>query len=55
MLVPPRDPSALAGAITQLLADADHGPLRVQHPVDRFTEQAAVSEYLQVLGAGASG
>jgi glycosyltransferase involved in cell wall biosynthesis len=54
LLVPPRDPAALGRALTQLLADADRGRARVQHAVDRFTERAAVDQYLQVLDGEAA-
>lgn len=50
-LVPPGDPGALARGIASLLDDARSGPTRVQHPVDRFSEDAAVDAYLDVLGA----
>jgi glycosyltransferase involved in cell wall biosynthesis len=53
-LVPPRDPSALAGGLTALLEDAERGPARVRLPVERFTEEAAVREYLDVLGVKAA-
>ena len=48
-LVPPRDPAALARGISALLDDARTGPPRVPHPVDRFSEKAAVDAYLDVL------
>jgi glycosyltransferase involved in cell wall biosynthesis len=50
-LVPPRDPPALARAISALLDQARIGPPRVAHRVDRFSEAAAVEAYLEVLGA----
>jgi glycosyltransferase involved in cell wall biosynthesis len=53
-LVPMRDPQALAAGISTLLNDADQNPARLRHPVERFTEQATVDEYLRVLGVGAA-
>jgi len=50
-LVPPREPAALARGISALLDQAAAGPRRVAHPVDRFSETAAVDAYLEVLGA----
>jgi len=50
-LVAPRDPTALARGIASLLDEARSGPARVQHPVDRFSEDAAVDGYLDVLRA----
>ena len=50
-LVPVGDPAALARGISALLDDARAGPPRVPHPVDRFSEKAAVDAYLDVLGA----
>jgi len=52
-LVPPRDPAAMAHGICALLDDARTGTARVRHPVDRFSEKAAVDAYLQVLGGTA--
>jgi glycosyltransferase involved in cell wall biosynthesis len=49
-LVPPRDPEALARGITGLLEEAERGPARIQHPLQRFSERAAVDQYLEVLG-----
>lgn len=49
-LVPMRDPAGLGGAILDALADADRGPARVEHPLERFREEAAVDAYLDVLG-----
>ncbi len=49
-LVPPRDPAALARGISALLDDARVGLPRVPHPVDRFSERAAVDAYLDLLG-----
>jgi glycosyltransferase involved in cell wall biosynthesis len=49
-LVPMRDPEAMAQALASLLDDAARGPARVRHPVDRFTEETTVSEYLDALG-----
>ncbi len=49
-LVPPRDPPALARGLLALLDDAARTPARPAHPVDRFTEHAAVDAYLDVLG-----
>jgi glycosyltransferase involved in cell wall biosynthesis len=49
-LVPPRDPDALARGITGLLEEAARAPARIQHPLQRFTERAAVDDYLDVLG-----
>jgi glycosyltransferase involved in cell wall biosynthesis len=53
-LVPPRDPPALARGILALLDDADRHPARLVHDVGRFTEQAAVDQYLEVLGVRAA-
>jgi glycosyltransferase involved in cell wall biosynthesis len=50
LLVPPGDPAALARGISALLDDARTGPPRVPHPVDRFSEEAAVDAYLDLLG-----
>ncbi len=50
-LVPPRDPAALARGISALLDQARTGPPRVHHAVERFSEEAAVNAYLEVLGA----
>ena len=50
-LVPPGDPAALARGISALLDQARADPVRVLHHVDRFSEQAAVDAYLEVLGA----
>jgi glycosyltransferase involved in cell wall biosynthesis len=50
-LVPPGEPAALASGISTLLDQARTGPPRVQHRVDRFSEEAAVDAYLDVLGA----
>ena len=52
-LVPRRDHQALARGIAGLLDDADRGPPRLRHPVERFTQESTVSEYLEVLGVGA--
>ncbi len=49
-LVPMRDPRRLAAAILTLLEDADRGPARLVHPVERFQEEGAVNAYLDVLG-----
>jgi glycosyltransferase involved in cell wall biosynthesis len=49
-LVPPGDSDALARGISALLDDARVGPPRVPHPVDRFSENAAVDAYLDLLG-----
>jgi len=51
-LVPPRDAAAMATAICDLLADADRDPQRPTYPLDRFTEQAAIDQYLAVLSGG---
>jgi glycosyltransferase involved in cell wall biosynthesis len=53
-LVPVRDPSALAEAITCMLDESTRAPGRVRHRVERFTEQASVDQYLEVLGARAA-
>jgi glycosyltransferase involved in cell wall biosynthesis len=50
-LVPTRDAPRLARAIVDLLADADRGPARVEQPVERFSERAALDAYLDVLHA----
>ena len=50
-LVPPGDPEALARGISALLDDARAGLPRVPHPVDRFSERAAVDAYLDLLGS----
>jgi glycosyltransferase involved in cell wall biosynthesis len=50
-LVPARDPAALARGISALLDDARSGLPRVPHPVDRFSEKAAVDAYLDLLDA----
>jgi glycosyltransferase involved in cell wall biosynthesis len=50
-LVPPGEPAALARGISALLDQAGAGPPRVRHAVDRFSEDAAVDAYLDVLGA----
>ena len=50
-LVPMRDPEALARGIDALLDDAAKNPARASYDVRRFTEQAAVDQYLEVLGA----
>lgn len=52
-LVPTRDPAALADAIASMLDETARGPARVRHRVERFTEQASVDQYLEVLGARA--
>lgn len=49
-LVPVKDPMKLAQGIKTLLSDRDRGPSRVRHDVERFTERAAVDQYLDVLG-----
>jgi glycosyltransferase involved in cell wall biosynthesis len=49
-LVPVRNPEALAYALVTLLDVAARGPARVRHPVERFTEESTVTEYLQALG-----
>jgi glycosyltransferase involved in cell wall biosynthesis len=49
-LVPPGDPCALARSISALLDDARAGLPRVHHPVERFSEKAAVDAYLDLLG-----
>lgn len=49
-LVPPGDPGALARGISALLDEAQSGPARLQHPVERFSEQEAVDAYLDILG-----
>jgi glycosyltransferase involved in cell wall biosynthesis len=53
-LVPVRDPNALADAITSMLDESARAPGRVRHRVERFTEQASVDQYLEVLGARAA-
>jgi glycosyltransferase involved in cell wall biosynthesis len=53
LLVPPRDPPALAEAILTLLAEADKNPGRVEHHDERFGESASIDAYLVVLGARA--
>jgi len=53
-LVPMRDPGALADAITGMLDESARGPSRVRHDVERFTEQASVDQYLEVLEARAA-
>ena len=50
-LVAPGDSAALAGGISALLDEARAGLPRVPHPVDRFSEKAAVDAYLDLLGA----
>jgi glycosyltransferase involved in cell wall biosynthesis len=50
-LVPPGQPEPLARGVSALLDDAQAGPARVQHPVERFSEREAVDAYLDVLGA----
>jgi glycosyltransferase involved in cell wall biosynthesis len=52
LLVPPRDPEALARGITELLAEAARTPDRPRHPLERFAERAAIDQYLEVLGVG---
>jgi glycosyltransferase involved in cell wall biosynthesis len=54
-LVPMRDPAALARGISALLDDAARGPARVTHDVARFTEEAAIDQYLEVLGVAGAG
>ncbi len=51
-LVPTQDPPRLARAILAFLDDADRGPRRVEHPVERFRERGAVDAYLDALGVG---
>jgi glycosyltransferase involved in cell wall biosynthesis len=50
-LVPMRDPARLAEAILAQLDDAERGPPRASHSVDRFVEETAIDAYLEVLGA----
>ncbi len=52
-LVPMRDPRALADGISGLLDDAERNPSRARYRIERFTEKAAVDQYLEVLGATA--
>jgi glycosyltransferase involved in cell wall biosynthesis len=52
-LVPMRDPEALAHGIATLLDEAARGPARRTHDVARFTEAAAIDQYLDVLGVAA--
>jgi len=52
-LVPMRDPAALGRGIAALLDDAARGPARVRHDVARFTEEASIDQYLDVLGVRA--
>lgn len=47
-LVPVGDAAALARGISALLDEAARGP-RATYPIDRFTEQATVDEYLRLL------
>jgi glycosyltransferase involved in cell wall biosynthesis len=54
-LVPPGEPATLARGISALLDQARTGPARVHHPVDRFSEKAAVDAYLEVLGTNRDG
>lgn len=49
-MVPARDARALADAITSMLDESARAPGPVDHPVERFTEQTAVEQYLEVLG-----
>jgi glycosyltransferase involved in cell wall biosynthesis len=53
-LVPMRDPSALADAITSMLDESARVTVRVRHRVERFTEQDSMDQYLEVLGARAT-
>jgi glycosyltransferase involved in cell wall biosynthesis len=53
-LVPVREPAALARGISALLDQARTGPPRLFHPVDRFSDEAAVDAYLEVLGGSGS-
>jgi glycosyltransferase involved in cell wall biosynthesis len=48
-LVPMRDPRALAGGINTLLDDAEKNPGRARYDIRRFTEEAAVEQYLEVM------
>lgn len=48
-LVPVGDSAALAAGIGALLDDAARDPARPTHAVDRFSERAAVDEYLAAL------
>jgi glycosyltransferase involved in cell wall biosynthesis len=48
-LAPVGDTPALARGIAALLDDAARGPARVSHSVERFSEQAAVDDYLRLL------
>jgi glycosyltransferase involved in cell wall biosynthesis len=50
LLVPPRDPEALARGLAALLDEAARTPARPHHPLARFTEAEAVDQYLEVLG-----
>jgi glycosyltransferase involved in cell wall biosynthesis len=50
-LVRPRDPAAMARGLAALLDEAARTPARPRHPLGRFTEAAAVDQYLDVLGA----
>jgi glycosyltransferase involved in cell wall biosynthesis len=53
-LVPSREPAALARGISALLEQARIGPPRVHHPVERFSEKAAIDAYLEVLGVNST-
>jgi glycosyltransferase involved in cell wall biosynthesis len=53
-LVPLRDDQAMAAGIEALLDAAAKDPGRVRHPIERFTEDATVNQYLRALGAVAS-
>jgi glycosyltransferase involved in cell wall biosynthesis len=49
-LVPVGDANGLAEAITDMLDESARFPGPVRHNVERFTERAAVDQYLEVLG-----
>jgi len=53
-LVPVGDDQALARGILGLLDDAAASPGRKNYPLARFSEDATVNQYLQVLGVGAN-
>ena len=53
-LVPMRDPEAMARALTSQLDEAARAPGPVRHPVERFTEETTVNEYLHALGVPTS-
>ncbi len=50
LLVPPRSVPELSAGILRHLEEAERNPGRIEHPVDRFSERASVTEYLRVLG-----